>query len=441
MPRSRGARRLDDPNDFVRLEVGTGLERGIRVVPVLVAGAEMPASSELPTELASLAQRNAIELSDVRWHDDVRRLLDALEPVVGGEVAAPAGQRAPADPEPVRSARRFAPRTLLAVAAAVVALAGALALVLGGGGDDDPPGSAGTGPRAATASKGTETVAVGRDPWTAVAAFGAVWVTNAGDGTVSRIDPAAGATVGRPIEVGPNTSFLAAGESALWVVEAGRDPAARRGRVHRIDPVTGQVTGPPIRVGRYPTGVTVGAGSVWVANYVDATLTEIDERTGRVKGAHRIGVGPLWIAYAAGKVWIPDRANGEVVTFDVARRRVDERPILIGRKPEALAAGGGAIWVADGATDRLFRIDPERRRPIGEPIAVGRYPAAVAFGEGAVWVSNHKDDTVTRVDPVSGRVVGRPIPVGRSPLGLSAAGDSAWVADSKAETVTRIRLG
>ena len=430
-----GTPRLDDPNDFVRLEVGTGLERGIRVVPVLVAGAEMPTASELPPELAALAQRNAIELSDVRWHDDMRRLLDALQPVVGGEAAAPAP---PDVAERATGARRIPSPAVIGVAVAAAAFTVAvLVLVLGGGGDS-PPADAGSRPAAASAR--TETIAVESDPWAAVAAFGAVWVSNAGDGSVSRIDPAAGATVGRPIEVGANTTFLAAGESALWVVEAGGDPGLKRGHVHRIDPAAGQIAGSPIRVGRAPAGVAVGDGSVWVGNQADATLTEIDERTGRVAGTYPVGVSPYWIAYAAGKVWIPDRANGEVVTFDVERGRVDDSPILIGRKPDGIAAGAGAVWVADGATDQLFRIDPERRRPVGKPIAVGRNPSAVGFGEGAVWVSNHKDDTVSRVDPASGRVVGRPVPVGTGPLGLSAAEGSAWVANFDAGTVTRIRV-
>src|SRR5262249_5477897 len=57
---SRGERRLDDPNDFVRVEVATALERDIRVVPVLLEGAGMPRSDELPPELQALVRRNAI---------------------------------------------------------------------------------------------------------------------------------------------------------------------------------------------------------------------------------------------------------------------------------------------------------------------------------------------------------------------------------------------
>lgn len=59
----RGNRRLDDPNDFVRLEVETALSRNIRVIPVLVRDAGMPSSSELPSSMAALLRRNGIKVS------------------------------------------------------------------------------------------------------------------------------------------------------------------------------------------------------------------------------------------------------------------------------------------------------------------------------------------------------------------------------------------
>jgi hypothetical protein len=74
-----GNRRLDEPDDFVRLEISAALERGVLVIPVLVQGAVMPSAAELPMPLARLARRNAIELSDARWDYDADRLIRALE--------------------------------------------------------------------------------------------------------------------------------------------------------------------------------------------------------------------------------------------------------------------------------------------------------------------------------------------------------------------------
>ncbi|MFW2355259.1 toll/interleukin-1 receptor domain-containing protein [Hydrogenophaga sp.] len=78
-----GRRRLDDPHDFVRLETRVALEREIRVVPVLVGGALMPRTEELPDELKSLARRQAIEISHKQWDGSTRELIRALNIMLG----------------------------------------------------------------------------------------------------------------------------------------------------------------------------------------------------------------------------------------------------------------------------------------------------------------------------------------------------------------------
>lgn len=63
-----GQRRLDNPEDFVRLEIAAALARNIRLIPALVQGARMPGSTDLPDVLKMLARRNAHEISDRRFH-------------------------------------------------------------------------------------------------------------------------------------------------------------------------------------------------------------------------------------------------------------------------------------------------------------------------------------------------------------------------------------
>lgn len=78
-----GARRLDDPGDFVRLEIGAALRRRIAVVPVLVQGAKMAPATALPADLSDLAYRNAVELTHARWPSDVDVLARSLAAHVG----------------------------------------------------------------------------------------------------------------------------------------------------------------------------------------------------------------------------------------------------------------------------------------------------------------------------------------------------------------------
>ena len=75
-----GRPRLENPSDFVRLEIGAGLTfPDTRVIPVLVGGATMPGIDRLPGDLAGLTRLQAIELTDDRWAYDVERLVNVIE--------------------------------------------------------------------------------------------------------------------------------------------------------------------------------------------------------------------------------------------------------------------------------------------------------------------------------------------------------------------------
>lgn len=75
-----GQRRLDNANDFVRIELASALRRDIPVIPVLVRGAKMPLADQLPDDLKELHYRNAVELTHARWKSDVLLLIQALRP-------------------------------------------------------------------------------------------------------------------------------------------------------------------------------------------------------------------------------------------------------------------------------------------------------------------------------------------------------------------------
>lgn len=94
----KGARRLDNPNDFVRLETASALRRDIPVVPVLVHGARMPRDDELPEDLRDLAFRNGVEITHARWESDVQVLIKALRPHVERAARNGDGSDAPVTP-------------------------------------------------------------------------------------------------------------------------------------------------------------------------------------------------------------------------------------------------------------------------------------------------------------------------------------------------------
>ena len=78
-----GSRRLDDPGDFVRLEIEAALRRKVAILPVLVEGADMPCPDDLPPSIARLARYNAMDLRDGDWEYGIERLVGILAQQVG----------------------------------------------------------------------------------------------------------------------------------------------------------------------------------------------------------------------------------------------------------------------------------------------------------------------------------------------------------------------
>jgi hypothetical protein len=94
----QGNPRLDNPNDFVRLEIATALHRDIPVIPILLDGAKIPKTDQLPEDLKELALRNALDVRHASFHSDMNRLIQGLKSP-SGEVdrpppLSPAQQRA-----------------------------------------------------------------------------------------------------------------------------------------------------------------------------------------------------------------------------------------------------------------------------------------------------------------------------------------------------------
>jgi hypothetical protein len=156
---SENHRRLDDPHDFVRVEIEAALSRDVPVIPVLVDGAAMPHPNDLPDGLAKLIRRQAVEVSHARFDSDAERLTQALAqleegmrqreakpppPQAAGSKAPPMGpaaataraaNRAPGPSEPALPERPGGRRLLVYAAVLGLIGAGAAGLLFA------PPGS------------------------------------------------------------------------------------------------------------------------------------------------------------------------------------------------------------------------------------------------------------------------------------------------------------
>lgn len=129
---SSGRRRIDDPLDFVRIEIENALNARVPVIPVLVGGATFSGPYELPSPLAPLSFRQALQIDDSRFQQDMDRLLGAIEEVDRGAKArtapfeyspapSPIAHQSPTSvnwPAPVQSFGSPAPAAAAAVLAA-----------------------------------------------------------------------------------------------------------------------------------------------------------------------------------------------------------------------------------------------------------------------------------------------------------------------------------
>lgn len=118
-----GHRRLDDPSDYVRLEIEAALARSIVIIPVLTDGARMPRPDELPPELRELARRNAVSVRHEGFGQDMLRLTEALEAALGGGESGP---------NATRSVGRAGPTTSVEATDTGVAAGGSVTMTAGG---------------------------------------------------------------------------------------------------------------------------------------------------------------------------------------------------------------------------------------------------------------------------------------------------------------------
>lgn len=334
------------------------------------------------------------------------------------------------------------PRLLPTSTTALCALCASVLLGCAVGAEQERPSAA---PAAALVEvEVREPIAAGRMPVAVAVGAGAVWVADAGRGTLLRIDPERRERVGAPIAVGAAPFAVAVGEGAVWV-------AGQTGLVRAIDSRTGATVATPVRVPG-ANGLAVGLGGVWVTSRIAGTLTRIDPRTQRADPPIRVGGGAADVVIADGAVWVANVIDETVSRVDPATRRAD-RPIRVGGAPIALAAGEGALWVARTQGEfaeslEVVRLDPTSRKLTGRPVGVpGGVPLDLAAGGGSVWATDvgglrppkpPGPGGVSRIAPDGPAMAGEPLATGERPTAVTVGANGVWVANAADGTVTPI---
>jgi YVTN family beta-propeller protein len=357
---------------------------------------------DLPTEFPPLRTSDAAA-DVVPFSGREQELAAAAEVAVGARPHRAAG-------------RRFPRRRLLIPAAIVIGgtVAAVTAVLLSGSGKPltaVPNSVAAIDPKT---NKVIAVVPVGNTPAAVSTGFGEVWVVNANEQTLSRVDPTTRTATRIGSLVSPTS--VAVGGGSVWVATADH-------RLSRIDPATRGVAATqrlprqsnPLAVLPGPSYVATGPGGVWAA--AAGMLVRIRPRSTQIKlsrccGVLAVGRSSVWVANQDGVLHV-DPASGSAT------------PIRLGFLPSSLAVGAGGIWATDTSGDAVWRIDPATDR-VRDSVHVP-HPIAVAAGATVVWVAS-TDGTVVRIDPnASPPLAEQTIHVGSTPAGLAVGEGLVWV--------------
>jgi ABC-type transport system substrate-binding protein/DNA-binding SARP family transcriptional activator len=316
-------------------------------------------------------------------------------PGVPGAPVAPAAWRRPRA-RPVQSVAHWLSRARLGTLAGLIAVAVVVATVAGIGLLRPWGGSKALGTLAANAVNQLDdtgavvaSVDVGTNPVALAFARGAIWLVNASDDTVSKVDPAT-RTVQQVLDVGRAPRSVAVTGDDLWVANLGD------GTVTRINVLASRVVD-TIDVGSGPAALAAGPAGLWVANSGDNTVQQIDTSTGGTDDPVDVGDGPDGLAVDATSVWVANGRAGSVTRLDARTGEPTFPPIRVGIGPRGIVRAGDDVWVANELSQTVTRIAVRTGRT--RSIDVGDGPTAVAVHRGAVWVAEKYSGDLVRIDP------------------------------------------
>jgi YVTN family beta-propeller protein len=270
-------------------------------------------------------------------------------------------------------------------------------------------------------------VAVGTDPSAVIGGGGLVWVASRRDGTVSVVDPDTNrvqvtipASGSGPVgQGGPGLAFTS---GSLWVANATQQQVAR------VEPDAEPTALIPVRAS--PNAIVAAQDTVWVAARTESgggLVARIDAGSNQVDQTLRLRHAPTGLAITpdGGTVWVATPADRTVHRIDTGAGREIE-PIKLPATPDQAAYGDGAVWVTTTTGNAVMRIDAATSK--WETIPVGNGPSGIAFGADLVWVANGLDGTVSTIDPRTDEVGTRRLGFRPAAVAVLAEQRAVWVA-------------
>jgi DNA-binding SARP family transcriptional activator/streptogramin lyase len=298
----------------------------------------------------------------------------------------------------------------------------------------------------------TQVVPVADAPDLVIVSGGYLWITNhilrqgtdeggsgaprnAGDHTLTRVDP----STGKAVVVGGGLApcgLTADPSGDVWVANCYPSTIpGRRDDVVRVDARTlaFEKTLPAPGGDGFFRGLAYGGGSLWLSQIVGGdvqnpdTVTQIDAQTGKARAIHftREASGLAWSG-GYGDLWINNFYDASLTRLHPATgaiETIDE----VANQPAFPVVDGNVVWAADWAAPQVVRLSavgsprPHRIALPGGTTGVW----VIAVGAGAVWATTPRDGVLWRIDPETNRVTRVNLPY--LPTGVTAGANDVWV--------------
>ena len=295
---------------------------------------------------------------------------------------------------------------------------------------------------------------IGSDPDRVVSSGGYIWVMhhvlrdtdsgaprNAGDHTITRVDPSTGEVVALGGGLAP-CGLTSDPSGDVWVANCFASGSERTANVVRIDAASLEfkATWPVPSGDGFFRGLVYGGGSLWLSAVAGAdvppppfSVTQLDPQTGarRSIAIEHFGAPLAW-SEGYGDLWIDHFELGTLSQLHAATGAI-RTTSKVALNPVSPIVDGDTVWVGDWSSPQVVRIPAVG---LGEPRAVplpiensGLGLESVVWqvdaGAGAVWAATPRLGAVWKIDPKDDTVTRIPMPY--PPGGVAADSDAVWV--------------
>ena len=199
-------------------------------------------------------------------------------------------------------------------------------------------------------------------------------------------------------EINPTCAGKQSGFGADWILNCSD------GTLTRKDPKTGQVV-KTLKTGaaKVKAGLTVSPDSVWIFTDEKTTLSRIDPAENKIVGEMRLPAGCTSIVFGEAALWATCPSENRVLRIDPLLNVVTQR-IEVSAEPFTIAAGQGSIWAFCKKDGKVDRIDPKTNK-VAKTIELGvpNSEGAIVVAEGSAWVTL-PGFPISRIDPKTDKV-------------------------------------